>query len=57
MQLEKQFFTSGLGGIFPRGLVVGTIVNIIDIDPTRKDLEIKLVADPIESNLLGVLSN
>lgn len=57
MQLEKKFFTSGLGGIFPRGLVVGTIVNIIDIDPTRKDLEIKLVADPIESNLLGVLSN
>tara|TARA_B100001250_G_scaffold414229_1_gene451411 strand:+ start:431 stop:1267 length:837 start_codon:yes stop_codon:yes gene_type:complete len=57
MQLEKEFFTSGLGGIFPKDIVVGNIVNIIDIEPTKKQLEIKLIADPLESDLFGVISN
>lgn len=56
MELEKEFFTSGLGGIFPKDLLVGTIVNIIDIEPTRRDIEIKLIADPLESDLFGVIN-
>tara|TARA_Y100000746_G_scaffold37854_1_gene28238 strand:+ start:51 stop:887 length:837 start_codon:yes stop_codon:yes gene_type:complete len=55
--LGKEFFTSGLGGIFPKDIIIGNVVNIIDIDSTKKDLEIKLFADPLESDLFGVIRN
>ena len=53
--LNKEFYTSGLGGVYPRDIKIGDVINIEDISATRKDIEIKLSANPLESNLLGVL--
>ncbi len=55
--LNKKFYTSGLGGVYPEDIKIGAAVNIEDISATRKDIEIKLLADPLESNLFGVLSD
>ena len=52
---KKIFYTSGLGGIFPEDIKIGDVLNIEDISATRKDIEIKLFSNPLESNLFGVL--
>ena len=53
----KIFYSSGLGGIYPRDIKVGSIININDISPTRNDIEIELFANPLESSLFGVIKN
>ena len=53
--LNKIFYTSGLGGIYPEGIKIGNVVNIEDISSTRKDIEINLISNPLESNFFGVL--
>lgn len=55
IKVNNKFYTSGLGGIYPADIKIGDVVNIKDISATRKDIEIKLLADPVESNFFGVL--
>ncbi len=56
IKVNNKFYTSGLGGVYPADIKIGDVVNIKDISATRKDIEIKLLADPVESNFFGVLS-
>ena len=44
-----------MGGVFPKDIKIGSAINILDISPTRKDIEIKLSANPLDSNIFGVL--
>jgi rod shape-determining protein MreC len=55
IKVNNKFYTSGLGGVYPADIKIGDVVNIKDISATRKDIEIKLLADPLESNFFGVL--
>ena len=57
LKSNEIFYSSGLGGIYPRDIKVGSIVDIKDISPTRKDIEIELYANPLESSLFGVIKN
>ena len=38
--LNNKFYTSGLGGVYPEDIKIGSVVNIEDISATRKDIEI-----------------
>ena len=49
------FYTSGLGGIYPKDIEIGKVDKVIKIDSTTVELEIKLSADPIASDLFGVI--
>lgn len=49
------FYTSGLGGIYPKDIEIGQVDRVIQIDPTTVQLEIKLFANPLASNLYGVI--
>ena len=55
IKINNKFYTSGLGGVYPEDIEIGYVLNIEDTSATRKDIEIKLLADPLESNLFGVL--
>ena len=57
LKSNEIFYSSGLGGIYPRDIKVGSIVDIKDISSTRKDIEIELYANPLESSLFGVIKN
>ena len=50
-----QFYTSGLGGIYPKDIEIGQVDKVIKIDSTTVVLEIKLSSNPISSDLLGVI--
>lgn len=49
------FYTSGLGGIYPKDIEIGQVDKVIKIDSTTVELEIKLSANPVSNDLLGVI--
>ncbi len=49
------FYTSGLGGIYPKDIEVGYVSSIEIIDSTQINIEIKLLANPLNGNMFGVL--
>jgi hypothetical protein len=51
----QNFYSSGLGGVYPRGILIGHVSKIENIDDTLVRLEINLVSSPIQENTFGVL--
>ena len=49
------FYTSGLGGVYPKDIEVGYVSSIENIDSTQTNIEIKLLANPLNGNMFGVL--
>ena len=49
------FYTSGLGGIYPKDIEVGHVSSIENIDSTKTNIEIKLLANPLNGDMFGVL--
>ena len=53
---EKQiFYTSGLGGVFPKGVKIGFIDEIQQITPESMRLVIELNANPLSTRFFGVI--
>ena len=50
-------FTSGLGGVFPRNISIGRVININNSVSNESKITIALDASPLESNYFGVLIN
>ena len=50
-------FTSGLGGVFPRNISIGRVININNSISNEIKITIALDASPLESNYFGVLIN
>ena len=51
------FYTSGLGGVYPKDIEVGYVSSIENIDSTKTNIEIKLLANPLNGNMFGVLKH
>ena len=54
-ELGEKFFSSGLGGIYPKGIEIGNLESKKIIDPSTTLLKIKLTSNPLHSNLFGVI--
>jgi rod shape-determining protein MreC len=54
-ELNQKIFSSGLGGVFPKGIEIGSISEIQELSPKEIRLIIELNADPLSSNYFGVL--
>ena len=54
-KINDAFYTSGLGGIYPEDVMIGNLVSINKIDSSSTSLKIKLIADPLNENLFGVI--
>ena len=54
-EINDPFFSSGLGGIYPKNIKIGHIASINTIDSTSTVLKIELINDPLKDNLFGVL--
>ncbi len=51
----QEFFSSGLGGIYPRGILIGYVGEVKTLDETNFEFDISLVSNPMKENTLGVL--
>ena len=54
-ELGEKFFSSGLGGIYPKGIEIGSLESIKIIDKSTTLLKFKLISNPLHSNLFGVI--
>ncbi len=54
-KLGEKFFSSGLGGIYPKGIEIGKLESKKTIDPSTTLLKIKLISNPLHSNVFGVI--
>ena len=52
---NQTFYTSGLGGIYPKDIEVGYVSSIEVVDSTQTNIEIKLLANSLNGNMFGVL--
>jgi rod shape-determining protein MreC len=57
VEIGQKYFSSGLGGIYPRGIFIGKVTNISEIDDKTIEFDIGLIADPLKSNTFGILEN
>ena len=53
----QSFYSSGLGGVYPKGILIGHVSKIENFDDTLVRLEINLIASPIQENTFGVLES
>ena len=56
INLDQVFYTSGLGGIYPKDIKIGYVKDIEKVNSTITVLEIKLFANPLDGDLFGVLN-
>ena len=56
VNLDQVFYTSGLGGIYPKDIKIGYVKDIKQVNSTITILEIKLFANPLDGDLFGVLN-
>lgn len=54
-KINDPIYSSGLGGIYPENIKIGNLVSINKIDSSKTSLKIKLIADPLNENLFGVI--
>ena len=53
----QKLYSSGLGGIYPRGILIGYVQEITNIDETDIKIDISLITDPIKNSMLGIIEN
>ena len=54
-ELNQKFYSSGMGGVFPRDIEIGIVSEIKTISTRKLRIIIDLNADPLISNFFGVL--
>lgn len=53
----QKLYSSGLGGIYPRGILIGYVQEITNINETDIKIDISLITDPIKNSMLGIIEN
>ena len=56
IEIGETFFTSGLGGIYPKDIRIGILQEIKIIESNDIELNIQLLTNPLDSNLFGVIN-
>jgi len=55
VEIGQEFFSSGMGGIYPSNILIGYVSSITSLDDTNINFDVHLVSDPLKSNFIGVL--
>ena len=53
----QKLYSSGLGGIYPRGILIGYVQEVTNIDETDIKVDISLITDPLKNSMLGIIEN
>lgn len=57
VSIGQEFFSSGMGGIYPKGILIGKIADIREVEENFTEFDINLVSNPMASNVLGVIES
>ena len=57
VSIGQEFFSSGMGGIYPKGILIGKVKEIREVEENFTEFEINLISNPLASNVVGVLES
>ena len=57
VSIGQEFYSSGMGGIYPKGILIGNVSDIREVEENFIEFDIKLVSSPIVKNVVGVLES
>ena len=57
VSIGQEFYSSGMGGIYPKGILVGNVSDIREVEENFIEFDINLVSSPIVKNVVGVLES
>ena len=57
VEIGQEFFSSGMGGVYPKGVLIGEVSDIREIEENIFEFDINLAANPLDSNVVGVIEN
>ena len=55
--IGQEFYSSGMGGIYPKGILIGKVSDIREVEENFIEFDINLVSSPIVKNVFGVLES
>ena len=55
VSIGQEFYTSGMGGIYPKNILIGKVQEVREIDDNLIEFDINLVSSPLSSNVVGIL--
>jgi cell shape-determining protein MreC len=55
VSIGQEFYTSGMGGIYPVNILIGRVQEIREIDDNLIEFDINLVSSPLSSNVVGII--
>ena len=55
VSIGQEFYTSGMGGIYPKNILIGKVQEIREIDDNLIEFDINLVSSPLSSNVVGII--
>ena len=57
VSIGQEFYSSGMGGIYPKGILIGNVSDIREVEENFIEFDINLVSSPIVKNVVGVLES
>ena len=57
VSIGQEFYSSGMGGIYPKGILIGNVSDIRKVEENFIEFDINLVSSPIVKNVVGVLES
>ena len=57
VSVGQEFYSSGMGGIYPKGILIGNVSDIREVEENFIEFDINLVSSPIVKNVVGVLES
>ena len=55
IEVGQEIYSSGLGGIYPNGVLLGKVKNIVDRGDAQREIIFELTADPLEERLFAIM--
>ena len=55
--IGQNFYSSGMGGVYPKGILIGKVKEIREVEENFTEFEINLTSNPLASNVVGVLES
>ena len=57
VSIGQEFYSSGMGGIYPKGILIGNVSDIREVEENFIEFDINLVSSPIVTNVVGVIES
>ena len=55
LEVGQDFYSSGLGGIFPVGIHLGKVIEIRELNEVQREARFKLHANPLDHNFFAIM--